>query len=186
MVEPEAEIPAGEVVGAPGLGVKGESGESAVEVEQVEREILEAEPAAIAGVIGEDPENVRLAQLHLQTSFRGPLPPPEVLIRYNEAVPGGANRIMQMAESEVSHRHELEKDGLAAAVSEARLGQFLGFGIAFTAIVCGTLVLLITGSASGFAVILSAIVALVGVFVYDRRADEKRSKREQGIADGDD
>lgn len=38
----------------------------------------------------------------------GPLPPPEVLKSYGEAVPNGSERIMAMAEKEQDHTHQLQ------------------------------------------------------------------------------
>jgi hypothetical protein len=40
--------------------------------------------------------------------FAGPLPPPEVLARYNDVVPNGADRILSMAERQGAHRESLE------------------------------------------------------------------------------
>jgi uncharacterized membrane protein len=37
--------------------------------------------------------------------FSGPLPPPRILAGYNDAIPGGAERILRMAEREQEHRH---------------------------------------------------------------------------------
>ena len=38
--------------------------------------------------------------------YSGPLPLPEDLAKYDQVVPGAAERIMQMAEKEMQHRHE--------------------------------------------------------------------------------
>ncbi len=43
-----------------------------------------------------------------QTSFTGPLPPPEMLARYDTLIPNGADRLMRLVESQVSHRHSME------------------------------------------------------------------------------
>ena len=41
-------------------------------------------------------------------SFRGPIPHPEILQRYEAILPGSAERILQMAEKEQAHRFELD------------------------------------------------------------------------------
>lgn len=43
------------------------------------------------------------------THFSGPLPPPEVLKGYDLVVPGAALRIIQHAEREILHRHEMDQ-----------------------------------------------------------------------------
>jgi uncharacterized membrane protein len=40
-------------------------------------------------------------------SFSGPLPPPEVLKRFDEIVPGAAERIIKMAEAQSEQRKDL-------------------------------------------------------------------------------
>ena len=58
--------------------------------------------------------------------WQGPLPPPEVLDKFNGVIPDGAARIMTMAEKEQAHRISIESQGVAANVDEARRGQLMG------------------------------------------------------------
>lgn len=46
---------------------------------------------------------------HQEVSYAGPIPPPAMLARYNEVLPGAAERILKMAEEQSSHRQYLEK-----------------------------------------------------------------------------
>ena len=41
--------------------------------------------------------------------FSGPLPPPDVLEKYNQVAPEAANRIIAMAEQETGHRRDMER-----------------------------------------------------------------------------
>ena len=45
-------------------------------------------------------------QISQSSHYSGPLPLPEDLARYDQIVPGAADRIIKMAENEMSHRHE--------------------------------------------------------------------------------
>lgn len=45
-------------------------------------------------------------QISEQRHYSGPLPMPEDLAKYDQVVPGAAERIIQMAEKEMQHRHE--------------------------------------------------------------------------------
>ncbi len=78
----------------------------------------------------------RLVRVAAQISrtFSGPLPPPEILQRYNEIVPGAADRIIKMAESQHHHRQALEKSVVDSNVFSQKVGLGLGFIIAMTAI----------------------------------------------------
>ena len=44
-----------------------------------------------------------------QSSFSGPLPPPQILEKYESIVPGSADRIIGMAEKQSEHRRSIEK-----------------------------------------------------------------------------
>lgn len=55
--------------------------------------------------------------------FSGPLPPPDVLERYNQIAPDAANRIIAMAEQETGHRRNMEQIIVSNEYREARMGQ---------------------------------------------------------------
>ncbi|MBW4039310.1 MAG: DUF2335 domain-containing protein [Acidobacteria bacterium] len=113
------------------------------------------------------------AEIRLERSFSGPLPPPETLSRYNDVLPGAAERILAMAESQHHHRLTLESDVVNSNVSDQRLGVILGFIIAMTAI-SGGIYLAATGKpASGLTSIIAAMGSLVGTFVYGKQKQKK-------------
>jgi uncharacterized membrane protein len=79
------------------------------------------------------------------SGFAGPLPHLEILAAYEEACPGAALRIMQMAEDEGRSRRALEAkvvdaqvEGLRRQFAEARLGQIFAFSTAALFLGCGT------------------------------------------------
>src|ERR1022692_1359972 len=76
-------------------------------------------------------------QAMMQRSFSGPIPPPELLERYNQALPGTAERIIAMAESQHDHRQQLELKVVNANVAAQTRGTYLGFVVAMTAILGG-------------------------------------------------
>lgn len=68
------------------------------------------------------------AELRVQSmmrAFAGPLPPPEALERYNQILPGAAERIIVMAESQHAHRLELEKHVITSNVGAQKLGTII-------------------------------------------------------------
>src|SRR5215210_3890272 len=70
-----------------------------------------------------------------QEQWSGPIPPPAVLERLDRVVPGGAERVLRMAEKEQAHRIAYEREGLAASKADAWRGQYLGAAISLTAII---------------------------------------------------
>lgn len=116
------------------------------------------------------------AELRVQAmmrAFSGPLPPPEALERYNVILPGGAERIIAMAESQHSHRQGLEKHVIESNVSAQKLGTILGFIVAMSVVLGGMFLVYEGKSGPGLAAILTALASLVGVFVYSKREQQK-------------
>jgi len=60
-----------------------------------------------------------------------------MLIKYNEACPGCAERILAMAERQAAHRQGIEKAVIDSNIKSERRGQILGFLIALAAIGSG-------------------------------------------------
>ena len=109
------------------------------------------------------------------TVVSGPLPSPEILIQYNQAVPGAAERIIAMAEHDFAHLQTMEKMRLSAFYQDRRLGQIFGFCIAVIAL-GGSVFLAITGHEQTASVIGgSTLVALVSVFVFGRLFKNSKS-----------
>jgi uncharacterized membrane protein len=104
--------------------------------------------------------------------FSGPLPPPELLIRYNDAVPNGAERIMAMAENQSQHRQILEKDVIAAGILAQKVGSILGFVICIAALASGTFLIFVGRSAAGLVPIIGALGGLVAVFVLGKQQQQ--------------
>lgn len=95
-------------------------------------------------------------------TFEGPIPHPTLLSQYDALVPGAAERILTMAESEAAHRHSLEQSAMTANIESQRRqlsiaeeqqnavfrsdwwGQLFGFAVS-TAAVCGAIALALNG-----------------------------------------
>ena len=87
------------------------------------------EPSEGPSPVPETEEGVVKRFLQVARAFVGPVPPPDLLRQYEEISPGFADRLIQMAEAQQNHRHQLEQQHLdgyirdkEAARKEARLG----------------------------------------------------------------
>ena len=98
--------------------------------------------------------------------FSGPLPPPEVLEKFDRIVPGAAERIIRMAEQQSEHRHRLESKVIGANTRDSLLGLIFGFlvSMGFLSAAC---LAFYTGYAWQ-ATVLAAIdlVGLASAFIY--------------------
>ena len=61
--------------------------------------------------------------------WQGPLPPPAVLREFDNALPGTAERIVCMAESEVAHRQAHENQVLSNIANDTKRGHYIGLAI---------------------------------------------------------
>lgn len=91
-----------------------------------------APPAPPAAVPSEEPEDdfselgssrhlIREVTREMLSIWSGPLPPPESFGRYEEILPGAADRILTMAEDQSRHRRQMETASLRG---KQRLGLF--------------------------------------------------------------
>lgn len=115
-------------------------------------------------------------------SFSGPLPHPDLLLKYNNAVADAAERILRMAETQATHRQDIEKRVIKSNTLNQTLGTIFGFIIASAVIAGGIYLISLGASITGFVAIVSALGSLVTVFVKGRSAqDRERREKLQGL-----
>lgn len=119
------------------------------------RERTSPDAGVVDGEITDESTREQLVQILARAVFSGPLPPPEMLARYNEALPDGANRIVKMTEDQSSHRRKMESRG-----------QIFAFVLAMVAILGGIFLIAEGRSIEGLVPLLAAIGGLIAVFVY--------------------
>jgi uncharacterized membrane protein len=112
----------------------------------------------------------------VEASYTGPIPPPGMLIKYNEAFPGAAERILAMAERQSSHREELETTVVTSGAKNQTRGSWFAFIIAMTAILSGVYLIRLGKDTEGLSAIIASLVALAGVFVYGKKKESKELK----------
>jgi uncharacterized membrane protein len=114
--------------------------------------------------------------------FAGPLPSPEVLFDYDQAFPGAGDRIIRMAELEAEHRQRIDHRVVSIQGRNSTLGIVAGLLLGLSGIVGGVYAVVSGADIAGTGVALTALAALAGVFVTQRRAErrepgEKRRRR---------
>jgi uncharacterized membrane protein len=93
--------------------------------------------------------------------WSAPLPPPQQLQQYDRVLPGLAERIVALTEREAAHRHGLDR----SFVLYRFFGQWASVIIALAAIGAGTYLAASGHSTAGLATIITAVAALVAVFL---------------------
>ncbi len=111
---------------------------------------------------------------------QGPLPHPEEFRRYDEALPGAADRILVMAEREQASRLDatrrtqeqqfaLQCSALRASTLARLLGQVIGAGVIGGTLWVARDLLMSDRSIAGMSALIAALAALAGLFVYRRQ-----------------
>lgn len=111
-------------------------------------------------------------QVSQSRHYSGPLPLPEDLARYDQVVPGAAERIIKMAENEMQHRHDNDNKITKNIVITTYLSIFVAFicvlimsGLVFYALYKGF-------SAAAGTIAVGSIAAVASVF-FTRKKDKE-------------
>lgn len=148
----------------------------------------EKEPEELAELLDGLPEEKKakvMAIVHTERSvFSGPLPHPDLLKGYEEAQPGSANIIINMATKEQDHRHHMDDEMLKQRCRKQNRGQMYGCGLAvFFALVAFAMTLM--GHETVASVVFGAtIIGVLVIFVLGK-VPEMMRKRPQADEDSD-
>ncbi len=145
------------------------------------------EPEANSGKLrqsDEEQDRQRVSQVisgRLEVSqYTGPFPAPEILRDYEDVLPGAAERLFKLVESEQEHRHQMQRIQIDAQVQDQqdirkieKRGQTFGFLIA--AIVMGAVTVTALNDKQITATVLGVggLTSLVSVFVIGKRRREQ-------------
>lgn len=105
-----------------------------------------------------------------QSTFSGPIPPPSILEGYEQLIPGAADRILKMAESDARHQQEIEFAALSGTLAEVKRAQLFAFFIVIIAL--GAAMLALKMGSPDVAGIIggTTVVGLVSAFIVGRLA----------------
>ena len=96
------------------------------------------------------------------------LPDPEDLAKYEKIIPGGAERILEMAENQARYQQEVEVKAVITKARTANLKQVTFFILALAAGVLGGALMLMGSELAGLIIMLIDAVTLVGIAVYGK------------------
>ena len=106
------------------------------------------------------------------SKFSGPLPPPSHLREYEEILPGLADRIVTMAESQSHHRMGLEREVITSEQRRSWAGWASGTAIALGLLAAAVWVTLEGHEAVGVIFAGADVAGVAGVLIVGRRADD--------------
>lgn len=116
-----------------------------------------------------------------ESTWMGPLPPPQVLSQFDQAHPGAAKIIIEAFQEQSRHRQELEKLAISSNIAKEKRGQHYGFAIGVIGILCGTTCILLGHEWPGAAVIGVDLISLVSVFIIGKTKQTKDLQKKDNI-----
>lgn len=116
-----------------------------------EPEIVKKEVAAVREVVVQA----------IKEEFSGPIPPPDIIEKYERILPGAADRIITMAEQQATHRQAMEKKMIESESRDGLLGIIFAFLLGFGCLIaCVVVVCLVPKNAGA---ISSAFLGVTGI-----------------------
>ncbi len=110
------------------------------------------------------------------TTFSGPLPPPEIMQGYDQIVPGAADRIITIFESEVSHRQKMEEKQLDADIKDKKVehtltfsGMLFGLIVSISLITVGGFLIYHDKAVAGYFVCISSMAGIIAAFLSGKK-----------------
>jgi uncharacterized membrane protein len=102
------------------------------------------------------------------------------LAKYDEVLPGLAERIVALAEKQSTHRQSLEMATVGGNIAAQARGQWLAFAIVVVGIVAGTVLIALGKPTEGLTALLTPLGIVAGAFFVTRaqQAGELARKRE--------
>ena len=105
-------------------------------------------------------QKLAIVSLIKETSYSGPIPPPEVFKGYIEINPEYGNKIFSMVEKEAEYRHKRDQ----RLINISARGQILAFIIAVFVIASGVYAIFTGSTAIACTIFGTTIVGLVAAF----------------------
>lgn len=103
-----------------------------------EHEIIEKQDVDIEAVEEETVEAVKEVVIKaMKEEFSGPIPHPDTIRKYEEILPGAADRIISMAERQALHRQEMERKMITAESRDGLLGVVFCIYVRYRMYNCG-------------------------------------------------
>lgn len=121
-----------------------------------------------------------------ETTLTLPVPPPDVMQKFEEIKPGSsdlffsfADRAYRMSEDQSAHRRRLETTVVRTNSIQSVLGQILGFALGAYGIYTARELVMNGKDLAGAAAFIGAIGSLIWTAVYSRRKSDQELKRKQ-------
>jgi len=110
--------------------------------------------------------------------FSGPLPPPEMLGKYEEICSGAADRIIKMAETQSSHRQKLENKVISSDIKNEKTGMNYSFILTGGFMIIGGILLILDKQAAGYLSLFGPVAFQAGNYGIQKYRQKQLPQKE--------
>lgn len=105
----------------------------------------------------------------MRASFKGPLPPPEMLAQYEDVFPGAAEWIFEQAAAQGNHRRKMEAKLVGRGTFAELVGVYSALLMGILGIVGGIFLIYNDKDAAGYTTMLGTLGTLVAIYLTGRK-----------------
>ena len=106
-------------------------------------------------------------------SYKSPMPPPDILKGYNDAIPNGADRILRMVENQSDHRIQIETTTITRELNQSGRGQNYGLIISLSFLAVSAALIYTGHDVAGTFLGTIDLIGLVSVFILGKFYQKK-------------
>lgn len=132
-------------------------------------------PKIIEEIAKEDKPEVIASMISEVRSFQGPLPPPEILQKYDEIEKGLADRIVAMAERQSLHRQKLENKVVDSNIQNERTGMHYAFALTIVFVFLSGTLIYFDKIVAGYLTLGTLIVGHAYNYITQRKKENSES-----------
>ena len=110
--------------------------------------------------------------IHKIESYKGPLPHPDILKKYDEIDPSFSKIIFQHFEKEQNHRHSIDNKSIDGAIKSDKRAQWMAFILSFLIITTGVVATFCGYEIFGASAVGFNIAGLIAAYLKGRTSNK--------------
>lgn len=147
------------------------------EIAELVTDVIKKEPELLQRIM--EDEEVRELVMVQQMSYRGPLPPSELLSGYEAFCPGSTDRFIGQLEANQKHQHVIEISALSAQVDKDKENRKYAFQLTICALASSVILGLFGHDWLAGTIATTTIIAILTTFILNKMPSNKASDKEQ-------
>ncbi len=145
-------------------------------IAEIVTDVIKNEPELLQRIM--EDEEVRHMVMVQQKSYRGPLPPSELLAGYEAYCPGATERFIGQLELNQKHQHEMEKLAVSATINRDQENRKYGFNLTCLSLGASVLLGILGHDILAGTIATTTIGTILVTFILNRRPSKKQDDKD--------